>query len=552
MATIVVRKVLLKEVANVSKQQSFTGTGTMLRFMLRRDRIRVPIWILGITIAVVASLISFEELYPTDAERQGMAVTMANPASIAMTGPDLYLENYTVGAMISHQMLGMTGIVVALMSVLLIVRHTRKEEETGRAELVRASVTGRHANTTAALIFVVGVNLVLALILALGMGVLGFESVTWAGSFLFGAALASIGLSFAGVAILFVQLMEHARGATGLGAGMIAVAFSLRAVGDLGEGALSWLSPIGWAQQTAAYVDNNWAPLLLSLTFTIVLIAIAYPLSTKRDVGAGMVRPRRGKAHATNFLTKPIGLAFRLQRTNLIIWSVAMLLFGMAYGAFIGEAEEMMGTLGDSLDDMLPTLDGGVLADSFAAMFMSVAAMVASIPALQSILKLRSEENAGRTEPMLSAALSRSRLLGSYVIVALISSVFLLFMAGIGMGITGSQSMDDSSYLVDLTIAGIAFTPALWVAIGLAVALFGIFPKGTALSWAIVVYAFVVVYLGGALQMPDWMTNLSPFGHIPRIPAEEFDWMPLLSLTAVAAILIIIGWLGFRRRDLDV
>ena len=524
----------------------------MLRFMLRRDRIQLPIWILAITFSIVVSLVSFAELYSDEAERQAMTATMANPAAIALSGPELYLENYTIGSMISHQMIGIAGIVVALMTVFLIVRHTRKEEETGRAELVRASVVGRHAMTTAALILAVGVNLVLSLILAVSMGSLGIESVTWEGSFLFGAAMGSIGLAFAGIAIVFVQLMENARGATGLSAGVIAIAFSLRAIGDIGEGTLSWFSPIGWAQQTAAYVDNNWSPVFLSIAFMIVLVAIAYPLSTKRDVGAGMVRPRRGKANGSNLLTNPIGLAFRLQRTNLIIWSLAMMLFGLSYGAFIGEAEEMMASMGDAMDDMLPVLDGGILADSFAAMFISVSAMVACIPALQSILKLRGEEKDGRIESMLSGALSRTRLLGSYLIVALLSSVFLLFMAGFGMGITGSHSMNDSSYLVDLTIAGLAFTPALWVVVGFGAALIGLFPRGAAFSWALLIYAFLVVYLGGALQMPEWMMNVSPFQHVPRIPAEEWEWLPLLGLTGVAIVLIVIGLVAFRRRDVDL
>jgi ABC-2 type transport system permease protein len=531
----------------MNSHQSFAGTWTLLKFMMRRDRIQIPIWILGLTLTILATLVSFDEMYPTKEGRQGIAVTMANPASIALTGPKLYLEDYTFGAMMSHQMLGMAGIVVALMSVFLVIRHTRKEEETGRAELIRASVIGRHAIVTAAFIWAIGVNLILALIVALGLGVFGVESVTMEGSFLFGAGLASIGLSFSALALVFAQLMEHARAASGLGAGAVAVAFSMRAIGDLGEGFLSWLSPIGWAQQTSAYVDNLWWPLLLSLGFTIILAAIAFPLSAKRDVGAGLIRPRRGRAEASSLLNGPLGLAFRLQRMNLLIWGFAMLLFGMSYGAFIGEAEEMFGSIGDG---MLPEMDGGVLADSFAAMFMTVAAMIGTIPALQSILKLRSEENAGRIDPLLSNAVSRTRLLGSYLIVALLSSVFLTLMAGVGMGITGSRSMEDSSYLGTLTVAGLSFTPAIWVTIGLAVAIYGYFPRKTSFSWAMIGFAFFVVYLGGVLQLPEWVMNLSPFTHVPRIPAEEFEWLPLLSLSATATVLIMAGWYGYRRRDI--
>jgi len=322
----------------VKRERTLTGTGTLLRFMLRMDRIAIPAWVLSILFIVLATLSSFDELYPTETARQSMAATMVNPAGIALTGPEFYLENYTIGAMISHQMLGMTGIAVALMSIMLIVRHTRKEEETGRMELVRASVTGRHANTTAALLLVGGVNVTLALLLALGMGVMGIESVTWEGSFLFAAALASVGIVFAAIAAVLGQLMEHARGATGLSAGVLVAAYCLRAVGDIGDSSLSWLSPIGWAQQTSAFVDNKWTPLLLGAGLTALLVVIAYPMSVRRDVGAGLVRPGRGRSEASSSLTTLIGLAFRLQRLNLIVWCLAMLLFGMSYGSFIGEA----------------------------------------------------------------------------------------------------------------------------------------------------------------------------------------------------------------------
>lgn len=524
----------------------------MLRFMLRRDRIQLPIWIISITIAILVTLVSFDELYPTQAERQATAMMMTNPASVAMTGPNFYLEDYTFGAMMSHQMLGMTGIVVALMSIFLIVRHTRKEEETGRAELVRASVVGRHASVTAALTLALATNLTLAIIVALSMGSLQIESVTWVGSFLFGFGLAAIGLCFSAIAVLFVQFFEHGRSVSGVSAGLVAVTFSLRAIGDMQESFLSWLSPIGWTQQTSAFVDNNWYPLLISLLFATVIIAIAYPLSTKRDVGSAMVQPRRGKANASAILTNPIGLAFRLQRTNIIVWCFALLLFGMAYGSFLGEAEEMMASLGESMEVFLPELNGSLLADSFAAMFMSVSAMIASIPALQSILRLRSEEKNGRIEVLLANVISRSRLLGSYMVVATLNTVLLLFMAGLGMGLAGSQSMNESRYLLDLIIAGISFAPAIWVAIGVAVVLFGWFPKRTSYSWAIIVYAFIVFYFGSILQMSEWMMDLSPFNHVPAIPAESFDWVSTVLLTGLAAIFVVVGWIGFRRRDLNM
>lgn len=138
------------------------------------------------------------------------------------------------------------------------------------------------------------------------------------------------------------------------------------------------------------------------------------------------------------------------------------------------------------------------------------------------------------------------------MVVATLNTVLLLFMAGLGMGLAGSQSMNESRYLLDLIIAGISFAPAIWVAIGVAVVLFGWFPKRTSYSWAIIVYAFIVFYFGSILQMSDWMMDLSPFNHVPAIPAESFDWVSTVLLTGLAAIFVVVGWIGFRRRDLNM
>jgi ABC-2 type transport system permease protein len=80
---------------------------------------------------------------------------------------------------------------------------------------------------------------------------------------------------------------------------------------------------------------------------------------------------------------------------------------------------------------------------------------------------------------------------------------------------------------------------------------FGLVPRVTGLSWALLVYAVLVAYLGGLLNLPGWMFNLSPFTHIPAMPADAFTTLPLVILTALAAALVAVGVVGFRRRDLE-
>ncbi|GAA3966897.1 ABC transporter membrane-spanning protein [Streptomyces marokkonensis] len=527
------------------------GTGTLIRFALRRDRVRLPVWVLALFLGTLATANSYQELYGAPEDRAKAAESMGSPASLAMSGPRHYLDDYTSGAMLGHQMLGFTAVLVGLMSVLIITRHTRAEEETGRAELLRSTVVGRHAHLAAALSVAVLANLLLAALLALGLSGLGVEGIDTAGSLLYGADHAAAGLVFAGVAAITVQITAHARGASGMALAVIGVAYVLRAAGDSGEsGALSWLSPIGWVQRTHVYVDDDWWPLLLCLALAVACAATGFVLSTRRDVGAGLRPEKLGSPVASNALGTPVGFALRLHRGMLVGFGAGLFLMGAMYGSILGQAEDMLKDI-DELQEALARIGGSSMAESFASMVMVVITVVAAVYVVMAALRPRSEETAGRAEPLLATGLSRGRWVGGHLAVAMGCGTLVLLTAGLGFGVAGAASTGDAVLLPKLVGAALAYAPALWVTAGVAVVLFGWFPRASAAAWIVPVYAFVVGYLGQILQFPDWMNNLSPFGHVPRLPAADMDWTPLLVLTLVAAGLVWLGLAGFRRRDLE-
>ncbi|MDT0445086.1 ABC transporter permease [Streptomyces johnsoniae] len=529
---------------------ALAGTGTLVRFNLRRDRVRLPVWIGSLLLVTLASVSSFTSQYPEAEDRASVKETLEGPAGLAMTGPEHYLAgDYTYGAMTAHQMIGFMGIAIGIMSVLTVVRHSRTEEETGRAELLRSSVVGRHAHMTAALIVAAAANAVLGLLLAASLTGLGVESITANGSLLYGAGSAAVGITFAAVAALTAQITPFARGAAGLGMAAVAVAYTLRAVGDVGTGAFAWLSPIGWAQRTYPYVDDRWWPLLLNVALAAAGVAAAFWLSTRRDVGAGLRPPRPGRAVAGGTLTTPLGFAVRLHRGVLTGFAAGGLLFGLMYGSILGDAEDLLAE-NDQLRRTVEQL-GGDLVESFASVIMSLLAVVAAAYVVMATLRARSEETAGRAEPVLATGLSRARWLGGHLAVALVGGTLLMVLAGAGFGVSGAASADDTGLLGSLTLASLAYAPALWTTAGIAAVLFGWFPSASAAAWAVPAYGFFVTALGEVVDLPDWLYNLSPIGHIPQVPAADLNWAPLVVLTVLGAVLITVGLLGFRRRDLD-
>jgi ABC-2 type transport system permease protein len=531
-----------------SERGALAGTGRLVRFALRRDRIRLTAWLAGIVVLSVSTATSFAGLYPTAADRQGTAATLDSPAGLAMTGPRHYLADYNLGSMMGHQMLGFTAILVALMSIFLVVRHTRAEEESGRAELLRATVVGHHAHLTAALVVALAANLLLALVITLTHGGVGVEGMTWSGSLLYGAAHAGVGMTFAAVAAVTAQVMQHPRGASGSAAAVLGAAYVLRAVGDAGDQWLSWLSPIGWAQATYVYVGDRWWPLLLCVLATALLAGTAFVLSTHRDVGAGLRTPRPGRASATSALRHPLGFALRLHRSVLIGFVVALALIGVSYGSVLADVENMLGSV-EGIDEMVAAMGGTTLVESFLAMVTIVMSIFASIFVVLAVLRARSEENAGRAEPLLATRLSRTRWLGSHLVVAVAGGALLSLAGALGLAVAGAGSTGDTSLFATATGAALVYLPAQWVTAGAVVALYGWVPRFAPVAWLVPGWAFLVGYIGGILQLPDWLLNLSPFSVVPTVPAQELSWTPLLGLTAVAVAFVAVGLAGLRRRS---
>src|ERR1700744_3065299 len=276
---------------------NFSGTLAMLRLYLRRDRISLPLWVLLLSLPLATVYIgSIEKVYPTQAGRAGFAASiMASPAQRALYGQ---VYNDSLGA-VGIWKAGMFHLLIAVAVILTVIRHTRADEETGRAELLDSTAVGRYASLTPALLLSVGASVTTG---AMGAAGLLTTSVPPSGSLAFGAALACSGLVFTPVAAVAAHLSSSARFARGAAFAVLAAAFTLRAVGDAGSGTLSWLSPLGWSLQVRPYAGDRWWVLLLHLATAMLLTALAYQLLARRDVGAGLIAERPGPGTATPLL----------------------------------------------------------------------------------------------------------------------------------------------------------------------------------------------------------------------------------------------------------
>ena len=528
---------------------SLTGTSKLLRFLLRRDRVRLPVWVLAIGGTILGSVASVATTYPTAADRQARAAVLSSGIARLFVGPGYGTEHYTFGAMTANELLPSAAIAVALMSVFLIVRHTRAEEESGRAELIRATAAGRHASMAAVLIEVGAAHVVLFVILAGGLPA-SLEGLSAAGSVAFAAALLAVGLVFAGVAAVVTQLTTTGRSAVGLSAIVLAGLYLLRAVGEMTGTVLPWLSPFGWATELRAYVDERWWPLGLAAVATATALVSAVRIGARRDLGAGIVGDRPGPGSASRRLGTPVGLALRLQRASVLAWTASIFLLGLVYGAIAKDAgtfyEDVSG-----LRDYVARVGEAAPVDQFLALSTFLSVTIAVGFAIQSALRLRTEEAAQRAEPLLTARVSRPGWMAGHLAIALAGSVVLLLAMGVGLGAGAAIAMSDAGAFPRMLGAAVAYLPALWVFVGVAALLYGLIPRLAVATWGLFAGLIFVGSLGPLLKLPDWLFQLSPLEHVPRLPAAGFEVTPELVLTAIAAALIAVGLAGFRRRDLS-
>ncbi|WP_448612874.1 ABC transporter permease [Modestobacter sp. URMC 112] len=523
---------------------ALTGSGALVRLALRRDRVRLPVWVLGVLGLLMSSVATLPSVYGTAAEREAYTAAVGdNPVAVMMGGPGAGLPS--LGGIVVFEVAVIGYIAVGLMSVLLVVRHTRAEEEAGRTELIRSAVLGRRAGPAAAVAVVALANVLVAL--GIGAGMVG-TGLPVRGSVALAVSFVAFGLVMTAVGLVAAQLTEHSRGAAGAGCAALAAFFVLRAAGDVGDGTLSWASPMGWALAVRPFGSERWAVLLLPLAAAVVLTATAFALLERRDVGAGLVAARPGRASASRALSGTVGLAVRQHRAGLLGWAVGISLLGAAYGS-VGQSVQDLVSQNEALSEFLAG-SGTDITDTFFAVAASMLALLVTGFALQVTLRMRSEETAGRVEALLASSVSRPHWAIGHLAVAVVGSTLLLALAGAGMGLVHAVLTADAAQVGRLTAATVVYAPAVWTLVGAAAALFGLLPRAATLGWALLAAASFLLLLGRTVQLPGWVIESSPFEHVPQVPAEALSAGPLAVMAAVAAGLVAVGLAGLRRRDI--
>ena len=531
--------------------QGLTGTGVLTRLAFRRDRIMLPAWVYLITVLVATTAYTFKKLYPTAAARAQLVVTGGgNPALRFLYGR---LNGSSIGALTAWRYGIWAAIFGALMTVFIVIRHTRGDEEAGRLELVGSAVVGRQAALTAGLLTAATANVAIAVLLSVALPASGLPV---SGSVALALAIGASGLAFTGIAAVAAQLASGARGARGICFGVLGAAFLLRAIGDSagpsGPSWLTWTSPLGWVELTRPFDGQQWWVLALPAAVLAAGVGSAYALAARRDYGAGLLPDRPGRPTASSLLRGPLGLAWRLQRGLLGGWAAGVVCVFAASGAAAKGIGSLLGGSTQLRNEFTRLGGQAAITNAYLAALMLLAGLGAAGYATSAVLRLRTEETGGLAEPLLATAVGRIRWGLSQVAVAVFGTAVLLALAGLATGLGyGLRTGAAGPQAARMLGAAMAQLPASLVIAGVAVALVGLLPGAcVAGAWTVLGAVVVIDLFGQVLQLSHWLLDVSPFTHVPKLPGGTVSAAPLLWLCLAAITFSALGLAALRRRDI--
>jgi ABC-2 type transport system permease protein len=530
-----------------SRLASLTGTRPLLVVSLREDARNIAPWVGGITALSASSVLAYAWIFTDPAQREQLAATLGtNPALSLIFGP---ARNLLTADGFNAWRAGMLGALFAgLMAILIVVRNSRANEDSGQAELIASGVIARQSRLAVAVL--------MAVIASVAAGIVCFLVTIACGggatpTLILSATFAASGLMFAGVAAVAAQLGADARTASTIAIGSLGVLFMLRGYIDASGSSDwgTWLTPFGWLEATRPATEANAWPLLLFLGFATVLVLGAFVLQGRRDFGQGLLAQRAGPATA-GLAGNVWGLAVKLNRGSLVSWLIGFAALGLVFGNLATSIGNLVAH-NPAFRQILASgaIDAAHLTFAFLVTILEIIAIIAAVMGVQIVLRVYAEETDYRVEPLLAGSLRRVTYLASNALIALVGVAFALLVAGTTLGLVAS-ARDKTISTADVVWQSVVTIPAVWALVGLALAAVGAAPRLRMAAWLGIVATFGLTILGPTFKAPEWAMSFSPLHHVPNVIAPSPDWTGLAWVSAFAVVFLAVGFVGYTRRDI--
>lgn len=522
---------------------SATGVVRMTRLNLRTGWVGLLLAALASGALVGAVMRSVTDLYGTAEERTTYAATLGqSPATAAFNGRPYDLDR--VGGIAVYEV-GFFGLLLLpAIAMVLAIRHSRQQEDIGRADLVTSMRVGRLAPLLAAMTVTAAMVLVGAAIVVPIALQAGFETT---GTLRYAAMLALYTMLTSGIAFVAGEVCQSARSAYALGFGVLFLIYLVRAVIDGRKWDLGWTTPMGWLAESRPFSDDPplW-PAVAMVGATCLLLASAVVVRTRRDLGGGLISPRTGPA--VGHVRGPVAIAWRVTGGTALAWMTGAVAWGFAVGLLAQEMRQLL--------DSNPTLSRALLGeaetpDSVMTYIAAVLiALMGAAVAVQGMTRMAAEESSGRIGLLLSTSLRRTRLCVAVVAVICLQVIVTLAAGGMSFGIAAAVTGMDASVLGDGLGATLGYLPAAVLIGAVTFLLLGVSPRLAGLGWIVLVWATLVALLADTLQLPGWVRDISPLELTGDLPMTDLDPAKWLAMLGAGLLLGLVAAARISRRDL--
>lgn len=530
-------------------KELFKNTNELIKFKLKIEKIRIPIYIISMSAFLIVLLPVFENIINTSDDVTALIETMKNPAMISILGPVYESVPYTVGAIYANYMAIMSAAMLCVWNIFFVNSHTRKQEESDKLEMLRALPVGKLANITSTLIIAFIVNFIICLLIVIGFYTLKPEGMELNSIINFSISINLIGLLFACLTALFSEISSSSSTTNILAFLSLFVFYMIRAIGDVTNESISVISPLGLVSKARSFEADNHFPIGILILEICIVVGLAYYFAINRDIKSGLIADKKGKEKLNPFINGIGTFTLKSLGKQIIIWSIVVFTFAGMYGSVLGDLEGYINS-SEMIKNLLQFDPNFSLTEQFLSILMIIMSIISTIPILLFTNKIVVDEKKALSEEILTKPVSRYRYIASHIGISVFMTFVLQICVSFGFWYVGKMFLDTLPNLQTFIISSFNYIPAMLVYLWISVLLIGVLPKYYWISYIYLGYSFFAVYFGKLLEMPDFVTKSSPFGIIPAYSLEEMNYLTLAIFTVVFILLTTIGMISYRKRDL--
>lgn len=536
-------------------KQPLYNTGVLFKTLIKRDWFKLVFWILGM-LAFAASGAGKMEVASNPATASTLyTMFVKNPAMVGLFGPTPINNptNYSLGPIFGQTMTLITGLTFAIISIIYVVNRSRKEEDDGITELFRSYSIGKLANTTALVMELLLLHLIMAVLLALSIeaqNVAGLNHLE--SNFLFAFTTSAQGFLWGMFALLFGQIFSEASTTKGMTFGLLGLLYIVRMLTDVTNLSIGWFNPLSWSYLAFPYVKGheNWLAVFLTFLLAFLLLGISYILELKRDVGVGYLPERKARLHGKKGHFGFPGLVLNLEKKMIIGWLLASFVLGLVYGSMFGQMDQFISS-NKTVKELFvgnETAASAIRGNFMVTLFSILSILIAAFGVIL-LTKMVSEERKNRLEALYALPLSRLKVYSTYLLIAILSVILAQFLALFGIFIEQLGNKNALSFL-EIMKSGMIWLVAVIFVLAILSLLLGFVPRLAELIWVYLAFLLFMTYLGKLLSLPKWLENLSIYNYIPKLPVEKMNLPTVLFILILSVLLILLGFEAYRRRDL--